>query len=564
MTSFPIAAALRESLRQGYSLRSFGSDLTAAVIVSLVALPLAMALAIAVGLPPQYGIYTAIVAGMITPLLGGSCMQVSGPTAAFVVIVAPIIAQYGLRGIIIAEIMAGLMLLMLAWARLGRFINFIPYPVTTGFTAGIAVVLATLSLNDLLGLGVDHLQGSYIDKVSLLARHIPALHWQEAVVGLVSLLVMFTGKRVTRTIPSAILGIAAGTILALVFQHNGLDVETIASRFSYETAEGIKRGLPPFAPQLHMLGGTVLAWPSAEELRTLLMPAVVIAALAALESLLSATVADGLSRTRHDPNAELAAIGIANIASGLASGIPATGAIARTTTNIKSGARTPLASSMHALLILFYVMMLAPMISRLPMASLAALLMLTAYNMSHYRQFWRILTIAPRHDIIVLLVCFGLTVFVDMVAGVSVGIMLAALLFIERMSSMTEGHVEDISAHHVAELPANVLIYRISGPLFFASVERALDRTAFLRSRIDTLILDLHQVPFIDMTGLVAMKNLLTADSLAGKQVILCAKPAILDKVMQKLSVEKHRLNLRAAASIDEALNMLASTVSAA
>jgi len=427
----PLATALRETLSRGYSLDIFGRDLLAGLIVSLVALPLSMALAIAVGLAPQYGIYTAIVAGIVTPLLGGSVTQVSGPTAAFVVIVAPIIAQYGLRGIIITEIMAGLILIVLAWARLGRFINFIPYPVTTGFTSGIAVVLGTLSLNDLLGLGIQKLQGSYIDKVLLLLQHLSDMRWQEASIGILSLIIMCTGKYITPRVPSVVLAITVATLFGIAFQHAGIDVATIGNRFTYETAEGVVRhGIPPLTPTFHFFGGEgMYAWPNHAELRLLLMPAVVIAALAALESLLSATVSDGLSHTRHDPNAELAAIGIANVLSGFASGMPATGAIARTTTNIKSGARTPLASSMHAILIMLYVLALSPVISYMPMASLSALLVLTAYNMSHYRQFYRILTIAPRQDIIVLLACFGLTVFVDMVAGVSVGVMLAALLF---------------------------------------------------------------------------------------------------------------------------------------
>ncbi len=555
--SFPVATALRESLARGYSLKTFGQDLVAAIVVSLVALPLSMALAIAVGLPPQHGIYTAIVAGIAAPLLGGSVTQVSGPTAAFVVIVAPIVAQFGLRGIILAEVMAGIMLLALAWARLGRFISFIPYPVTTGFTAGIAVVLATLSLNDLLGLGITNLSGSFIEKAATLMQHFPGLRWPEACIGLLSLAIMFSGKRITSKIPSVVLGIGVGTVIALAFRHYGIDVATIGTQFSYEDGGVVKQGIPPFPPSLHFIETEGLfAWPTYEELRVLSMPAFVIAALAALESLLSATVADGLARTRHNPNAELTGIGIANILSGMASGMPATGAIARTTTNIKSGAKTPLASSMHAVLILLYVLALARLISYIPMASLAALLVLTAYNMSHYRQCWRILTIAPREDVIVLLTCFGLTVFIDMVAGVSVGIMLAALLFIKRMSEITEAEVHAHGGRQATALPPGVLLYRISGPLFFGTVERALDRTEFLRHSIDTLILDMREVPLIDMTGLVAMKNLLTSDTLAGKHIVLCGPQGILSKVTQKLA-DAPQLKLHTASNVDEALALL-------
>lgn len=543
---------MREAFARGYSLKDFGHDAVAGLIVSLVALPLSMALSIAVGLPPQYGIYTAIVAGILTPLLGGSVTQVSGPTAAFVVILAPIVAEHGLRGIVIAEIMAGIMLVALAWARLGRFISFVPYPVTTGFTAGIAVVLATLSLGDFLGLGIGKLEGSYIAKVMTLLAHLPAAHWPEAAIGMLSLAIMFTGKRITRKLPSVLLAMAAATLLGLVFQNMGIEYATIGSRFSYDIAGIVGHGIPPLAPALY----DFISWPAFSELRALLMPAVVIAALAALESLLSAAVADGLSRTKHDPNAELAAIGIANVASGAFGGIPATGAIARTTTNIKSGARTPLASSMHAAFILLYVLALAPLISYIPMAALAALLILTAYNMSHYRQFLRILKIAHRGDVIVLLTCFGLTVFVDMVAGVTVGVMLAALLFVQRIAGITEVEVEESGDGDAAKLPPNVMVYHIYGPLFFATVERTLDRTAFLRRRIDTVILDMQHVPLIDMTGLVAIRNLLTSDALSGKRIIFCARPEVLSKIMQKLAHEP-QLKVETAPSVDMALAAL-------
>lgn len=554
---FPLATALRESLANGYSKKLFGQDLLSAFIVSLVALPLAMALAIAVGLPPQHGIYTAIVAGILTPLLGGSRLQVSGPTAAFVVIIAPIISQYGLRGLIIAEIMAGIMLIALAWARMGRFISFVPYPVTTGFTAGIAVVLGTLSFNDLLGLGVTNLQGEFVEKVATLLEHVPSMRAPEAAIGLISLALMFAGKRITCKIPSVILGIGAGTLLAFVFSQYGTEVATIGNRFSFETPEGMRQGIPSTPPYFHTFGEEGLfAWPTWEELRVLMMPAVVIAALAALESLLSATVADGMSRTRHEPNAELAAIGIANIASGFAAGIPATGAIARTTTNIKSGGRTPISSALHAVLIMLYVLALAPLISYVPMASLAALLVVVAYNMSHYRQFFRILKIAPRHDSLVLLTCFGLTVFIDMVAGVTVGVILAALLFIQRMSAITEVAVDTHDDGTHIELPPNVMVYHISGPLFFASVERVLDRTAFLRHKIDTFIFDMQHVPLVDMSGLIAIKNLFTSEPLAGKRIYICARPEITGKIMQKLA-DAPQLDVRGAVDVRAALALV-------
>ncbi len=449
--------------------------------------------------------------------------------------------------------MAGIILIGLAWAKLGRFINFVPYPVTTGFTAGIAVVLGTLSLNDLLGLGVEKLEGSFVVKVMTLLEHLPDARWPEMAIGLLSLAIMFSGKRITRRVPSILLGITAASLLGLVFAQFGVDYATIGKRFTFETANGVGHGIPPMLPALYdfNVGGVTFA-----EIKALLMPAVVIAALAALESLLSASVADGLARTRHEPNAELAAIGVANMASGFFAGIPATGAIARTTTNIKSGARTPLASAMHAVLILLYMLALAPAIAYIPMASLAALLMLVAYNMSHYQQFLRIIRIAPRADVLVLLTCFGLTVFVDMVAGVSIGVMLAALLFIQNIATITEVSIEEGGTASNEKIPSNVMVFHISGPLFFATVERVLDRTSFLRRRIDTLILDMEHVPLIDMTGLVAVKNLLLSDALSGKRVILCAAPDILDKIRQKMAHEKH-IDITTAPNVSEALKKL-------
>jgi len=383
----PIGYALKESLRRGYNFHAFKSDAIAGLIVSLVALPLAMALSIAVGLPPQYGLYTAIVAGMAVPLLGGSISQVSGPTAAFVVIVAPIVTEHGLRGLILTTLMAGILLIALGIAKLGRYINYVPYPVTTGFTSGIAVVIGTLALNDFLGLHIDKLQGEYTHKAALIIEHIPTLYWPEALVGIVSLVLMFTSKRILPKVPPPVVGIGLGTLLAYALQHYGFEIATIGNRFGYALPDGSTgRGIPPFPPSFHIPGldsSPLFAWPSFAEIRTLIVPALVVAALGALESLLSATVADSMAGTKHNPNSELVGIGIGNILCGLASGIPATGAIARTATNIHSGGKTPFASSIHAVLILLYVLLLAPYMSYIPMASLAALLITVAYRMSH-------------------------------------------------------------------------------------------------------------------------------------------------------------------------------------
>ncbi len=553
-----LATALTQGLHH-YSLATFRKDAVAGLVVSLIALPLAMALSIAVGLPPQHGIYTAIVAGIAAALLGGSPVQVSGPTAAFVVIVAPIVAQHGLAGIIWCQLMAGVLLFIMGSAKLGRYINYVPYPVTTGFTAGIGVVLATLSLNDFLGLGITQLKGEYVEKVMMLAAHLPSFKPFEAMVGIASLLVIVFFGKLTRAIPSAIAGIAAGALLAYVLAQYGVDIDTIGNRFTYQTAEGLKHGIPSSLPSFHL--PPMLSY---AEFKSLFVPALVIAALAALESLLSATVADGMAGTRHNPNAELNGIGIANIFSGLASGIPATGAIARTAANIHSGAQTPIASIIHALLIMFYVMLLSTLIGAIPMASLAALLLVVAYRMSHVRQFIRTIKIAPAADVTVLLVCFLLTVFIDMVAGVSVGIVLAALLFMKRISALTsvslvvEGDVPAAALQPLPALPPHVMLYRIHGPLFFGTVEKCYDLYQFVHDEVRTLIIDMEQVPFIDMSGLVAMKNMLAAIAHENRQVILCGKSEVMEPILQKISDYPVRRHIRVADSVYAALQSFA------
>jgi len=549
---FPVASALRQTIG-GYNLSVFRQDLLAAFVVSLVALPLSMALSIAVGLPPQHGIYTAIVAGVVVPLLGGSIWQVSGPTAAFVVILAPIVSEQGLRGIVWAGILAGVILLGMGFGRLGRLINYVPYPVTTGFTAGIAVVLAVLSLNDFMGLGIDHLDGEFVEKLMLIGSHLSGMQPATLAVGLVTLLLMFTAQRIIRVVPSAIIAILAGTLLALLLSGMGYEVATIGSQFSFTTAGGeVRAGIPPYPPLFSwptFAEGGLFTIPSLAEFRSLLFPAVAIAILAAIESLLSATVADSMAGTRHDPNAELNGIGIGNILSALAAGIPATGAIARTATAVNNGARTPLASSIHALLIMIYVLLLAPYIGYIPMAALAALLIHTAYRMSHFRQFVRTLQIAPRSDVIVLLVCFTLTVFIDMVAGVGVGMICATLLLIKRVTELTSievegsanagdekaGEYEDPAAAS-RNLPRGTMLYRIRGPLFFGTIERAFDRYQFTHDFMDYLLLDIRDVPFIDMTGLVALKSMLGAIAHEKRAVaIICASPAVKEKIRRKI-----------------------------
>lgn len=555
--SFPLCTALRQSMRT-YNFSIFKHDLLAGLVVSLVALPLSMALSIAVGLPPQHGIYTAIVAGIAVAIFGGSTTQVSGPTAAFVVIVAPIVAKYGLHGIIWCQIFAGIMLILMGVFRLGRYINYIPYPVTTGFTAGIGLVIATLSLNDFLGLGIGSLQGGYIDKLITITTNLLNFNSYEFIIGLSSLLVIIFFGKITNKVPSQVVGVLFGTILAWILSKNGISVATIASRFSYSDIMGtIQQGIPPYAPVFHLPtfdAGSLLSIPNYNEFKDLLIPSMVIAALAALESLLSATVADSMAGTKHNPNAELNGIGVGNILSGLASGIPATGAIARTSMNIHSGARTPVSAIIHAIFILLYVVAFAPFINYVPMAALAALMIHVAYKMAHVHQFIHSLKTSPKSDSVVLLVCFALTAFVDMVVGVSVGIILASILFMQKISRITEVNLSSNSgkATHL-HLPENVMVYTINGPLFFGTVEKAHASYNFIHDHVEKLIIDMENVPMIDMTGMMAMKEMLNSISREGREIILCGKDEITGSIIKQLHGKSSKM-VRSVSSLKEAV----------
>ncbi len=542
------AAALRESLKKGYNLKIFGQDLAAGLVVSLVALPLSMALSIAVGLPPEHGLYTAIVAGILTPLLGGSITQVSGPTAAFVVILAPIVTEFGLRGIIWCQILAGIIILIMGLARLGRYISYVPYPVTTGFTTGIAVVIATLSLKDFLGLPIGKIEDSFVGKLEQIFTFLPQMNLAEAGVGLFTLIIILHFNKLIKIIPSPIVGISLAAFLGWgLAQLYGIEITTIGSRFTYTLPDGTTgHGVPPLPPTFHLpgeAGNKLFAWPSFAELKTFLMPAMVIAALAALESLLSATVSDSMTGQRHSPNAELNGIGIANIFSGLFAGIPATGAIARTATNINAGARTPIASALHGVFLLLYVLSLAPLISYVPMSALAALLLITAYRMSHVHQFITVLKIAPVSDRITLASCFIFTVFIDMVAGVTVGFLLATLLLMKRVAELTHINVTPLawsegSANDkkTAQDHDDTFIFRIEGPLFFASAEQALNRLGSLHGlRWKKLIIDLDQITLIDMSGIVAIESLLLQVTRGGQKIVLRGEKKLLDQIVQKL-----------------------------
>ncbi|MGR1220638.1 C4-dicarboxylic acid transporter DauA [Metapseudomonas otitidis] len=511
----PLFAALRQTLRAGYSWKRLRGDLGAGVTVGIIAIPLAMALAIAVGVAPQHGLYTVLVAAPLIALTGGSRFNISGPTAAFVVILLPITQQYGLGGLLLCTLMAGLILLAMGLGRLGRLIQFIPYPVILGFTAGIGIVIATLQVKDLFGLSLPHTPQHYLEQVELLALVLPGAHLGDTLVAMVCLAVLLVWPRFVPKVPGHLVALAVGALLGLLLEALGLPVATLGERFSY-TLDGVSHpGIPPFLPDF--------AWPwnlpgadgqplrlSFELIRQLLAPAFAIAMLGAIESLLCAVVADGMAGTRHDPNAELVGQGLGNLVAPLFGGITATAAIARTAANVRAGAFSPLAAIIHAGVVLTAMLLLAPLFSYLPMAALAALLVMVAWNMSEARHVLHTLRIAPRNDVVVLLVCLVLTVLFDMVLAVGVGLLLAAGLFIKRMSELTDtqpmpGHAQ----RALGELPASVVPYVISGPLFFGAADKALSVLRMLNPQVRVVVVEISAVPLLDMTALAALESLL-------------------------------------------------------
>lgn len=503
-----LAPALRATWRGGYGWRDLRADLLAGCVVGCVALPLSMALAIATGVRPQHGLYTAMTAGFIIALLGGSRVQVSGPTAAFVVILAPIAARYGLSGLAVASLMAGGILIFMGAARLGRLIQFVPYPVTTGFTVGIAIVIATLQLRDFFGLEVAEMPEHYIERVAALYGALPTCHLPDLAVGAFTLALLIFAPRVFKRVPPALIALPAGALLAwlLVMWHPSFAAQTIQTRFG-----GVPQMLPlpgwPWNLTDELHGPMPLTFTM---LRELLPAAFAIAALGAIESLLSAVVAAGMSGTEHHPDGELLAQGVGNVVAPFFGGFAATGAIARTAANVRSGGRSPIAAAFHAVFLIGAVLLAAPLLGYLPMASMAALLLLVAWNMSDIRHAVHMLRVAPRGDVLVLILCVVLTVVFDMTVAVGVGIVLAALLFIGRMAELTGARlVSETHGIAGAPLPANVLVYEVAGPLFFGAAERAMALIQRVDQRISVVLLDLRHVPTIDATGLVALESAL-------------------------------------------------------
>ena len=511
----PVFAAWRQTLKAGYSFKALRGDLAAGLTVGIIAIPLAMALAIAVGVAPQYGLYTVLVAAPLIALTGGSRFNVSGPTAAFVVILLPITQQFGLGGLLLCTMLAGLIMIAMGLGRAGRLIEFVPYPVTLGFTAGIGIVIATLQLKDLLGLSLNSQPLHYLEQVQVLLLALPSAHLGDALVAALSLAVLILWPRWVPKVPGHLAALAVGTIAGLALEGMGIPLATLGERFSYSLDGVLHAGIPPFLPdfawpwQLPAANGQPLSL-SFELIRQLLAPAFAIAMLGAIESLLCAVVADGMTGSKHDPNAELVGQGLGNLIAPLFGGITATAAIARSAANVRAGAFSPLAAIIHAGVVLVAILLLAPLFSYLPMAALAALLLMVAWNMSEAGHVLHTLRIAPRSDVLVLLTCLILTVLFDMVLAVGVGLLLAAGLFIKRMSDLTDTAALPRHFHQaLKDLPEHVLVYAIRGPLFFGAAEKALSVLRRFNNDVKVVIVDISAVPLLDMTALAALDNVL-------------------------------------------------------
>ena len=476
------------------------NDIIAGILVGIVALPLGIAFGIASGVSPEKGLITAVIGGFIVSFLGGSHVQIGGPTGAFIIIIYGIVEQFGVDGLMVATMMAGIFLIIMGLAKFGSLIKFIPYPVVVGFTSGIAVVIFSTQIKDFFGLTIEKVPGDFVSKWGSYFSNFNSLNWQALGIGLLSLLIILFWPRINRKLPGSIIAIVVATLLVSLFD---LNVPTIESHFG-----SIPSSLP--MPQLPHI--------SFELIKNMLPPAFTIAILAAIEALLSAVVADGMIGEKHKSNTELIGQGVANIISPLFGGIPVTGAIARTATNIKNGGRTPIAGIVHAITLLLIMLLLGPWAKLIPMSTLAAILIMVAYNMSEHHIFRQLLK-SPKSDVIVLLTTFLLTVFFDLTIAIEVGLVLAMFLFMKRMAAVSnidfisnsfqdKADEDDPNSIKMKDVPKGVEVYEVAGPFFFGAASKFKDSIRMLESPPKIRIIRMRNVPTIDATGLNSLRNL--------------------------------------------------------
>ena len=535
MKAFIFKPKLIESIRH-YDRQTFVKDLMAGTIVGIVALPLAIAFGIASGVSPEKGIITAIVAGLMISIFGGSKVQIGGPTGAFIIIIYGIIQQYGLEGLTIATLMAGVFLILFGLLHLGTIIKYIPYPIVVGFTSGIAVTIFTTQMKDLFGLSIDNVPSDFIEKWITYFQHITTIDWWSAAVGIVSVIIIVVTPRFSKKIPGSLIAIVVMTVAVLLLkQFAGVEsVETIGDRFS------ISNQLP---------GAQVpdMTW---DTIKGLVSPALTIAILGAIESLLSAAVADGVTGDHHDSNTELIAQGMANLASPLFGGIPATGAIARTMTNINNGGRTPIAGIIHAAVLLLIFLFLMPLAQYIPMACLAGVLVVVSYGMCGWRSFKALLR-NPKSDVTVLIMTFLLTIIFDLTIAIEVGLIAACLLFMRRMAETTDvkaildeidpNEDADIEAGNLNHLtiPEGVEVYEINGPYFFGVGNRFEEIMATFGKRPKVRIIRMRKVPFVDSTGIHNLTNLCLMSKKENIEVVLSGVNPKVESVLIKAGFYK-------------------------
>lgn len=530
-------------LLRHYTLEKLVHDLIAGITVGLVALPLAMAFAIASGVAPQAGIYCAIVTGFLISALGGSKTQIGGPTGAFVVVVLGIITRYGIDGLFTCTMLAGVLLILMGITGLGAMVKFFPRPVIVGFTNGIAILIASTQIRDFFGLKMEHVPGDFFHRMGAIAQNFYTLNWAATAIGVASLFIMIVCLRFFKRIPGAIV-VCVGATAAVSLLH--LPAETVGSRFG-----GIPSGLPHVAvPKLQ---------PSL--LLHLLSPAVTVAMLGAIESLFSAVVSDKMSNDKHNPNVELVAQGVANVFSPLFGGLPATGAIARTATNVRSGAKSPVAGMIHALTLLAVILFAAPLVKNLPLAALAGILFMVAYNMGDWGEIPEILRL-PKADIVVWLLTFSLTVFADLTVAVEVGMILAAFSFIRQISQtttvskVTEDYIEDGRLHILQDkdIPAYTAVYRIHGPFLFGVTDKISVVTENLEQLPPVVIVRLRNMTAIDATGIAALEEIADQLTKSGRSMLVCGARPQPEKLMREAGFDRHVSAKNICTNISEAL----------
>ena len=526
MKTFSLKPQLLTSLKT-YNRQTLTADIMAGIIVGIVALPLAIAFGIASGVTPEKGIITAIISGFIISLLGGSKVQIGGPTGAFIVIIYGIIQKYGIEGLMIATVMAGVFLLLFGLLKLGTIIKYIPYPIVVGFTSGIAVTIFTTQIKDLFGLTIESVPSDFIEKWGCYISHFSTADLWCSIVGILSVVIIALTPKVSKKIPGSLVAIIVMTVAALILKNyfGVTTIETIGDRFSVSSA----------IPDAHM---PAMTW---DTIKSLVAPALTIAVLGAIESLLSATVADGVIGAHHNSNTELVAQGLANIASPIFGGIPATGAIARTMTNINNGGKTPVSGIVHAIVLLLIFLFFRPLAKYIPMACLAGVLVIVSYGMSGWRSFLALMK-NPKSDVTVLLITFFLTIIFDLTVAIEVGLIIACLLFMKRVSEITdvkavtdeineESDMIKDNAEHLT-IPEGVEVYEINGPYFFGAGNKFEEVMAAFGDRPKVRIIRMRKVPFVDSTGIHNLTNLCEMSHNEGIEVVLSG---VCEKVHKQL-----------------------------